>query len=134
MKIKIKQKQKLYLKITELLHYYTLLIIEFLLFSTMPLFVKIVFPIKIFITIYLIIFLIVNILENMRIRFTFFCSKPQQIHFGIFFVVLCYLTIILRVMRSMLQKPLVERLIVIQVINLKVNIKQELQKNLIRSL
>ena len=76
MKIKIKQKQKLYLKITELLHYYTLLIIEFLLFSTMPLFVKIVFPIKIFITIYLIIFLIVNILENMRIRFTFFCSKP----------------------------------------------------------
>ena len=71
-----KRKKKLYLKIIGLLHYYTLLTIEFLLFSTVSLFVKIVSPIRTFVAVCLIVSLVINILEDMRTRFTFLCSKP----------------------------------------------------------
>ena len=57
-----KRKKKLYLKITGSLYYCILLIIEFLLFSTVLLFVETVSPIRTFI-VHLMISLIVNILE-----------------------------------------------------------------------
>jgi len=71
-----KEKIKLYLKIIESLYYCTLLTIEFLLFSTVPLFVEMVSPIRTFVTICLMVSLAVNILEDIRTRFAFLHSKP----------------------------------------------------------
>jgi len=71
-----KKKRKLYLKITGSLYYCTLLIIEFLLFSTVLLFVETVSPIRTFIVVHLMVSFIVNILEYMKTRFAFLYNKP----------------------------------------------------------
>jgi len=68
----------------------------------MLLFIKIVSLIRIFIAVHLMVFLIINTLEDMRTRFVFLHSKLWQVHFNIFFVALCYLSIILRSIRSVL--------------------------------
>ena len=51
------------LKKTELLYYCTLLLVEFLLFPTVPLLVEIVMPIRTFVTVYLVVTFAVDVLE-----------------------------------------------------------------------
>ena len=52
--------------LTGLLHYCTLLSKEFLLFSTMPIFIEMVIPIRTTIAIHLMVFLAIHALEDMR--------------------------------------------------------------------
>jgi len=48
---------------------------EFLLFSTVPLFIEIVSPIRTSVSVHLIVSFIIDAFEDIRIRLTFLCSK-----------------------------------------------------------
>jgi len=76
------------------------ILVEFLSFSTMPLFVQTFLPIRTWITVCLMVFLAVNTLEDMRVRLAFLSSKPWWIHLGVFFAAPCFLPVMLRFMRS----------------------------------
>ena len=52
------------LKKTELLYYCTLLLVEFLLFPTVPLLVEMVMPIRTFVTVYLVVIFTVEMYLN----------------------------------------------------------------------
>jgi len=73
---------------------------EFLLFSTMPLFVEMVMPIRTGVTVHLIVFFAIDAFEDIRARLTFLHSKPWRVHFHVFLAALCFLPVILRVVRS----------------------------------
>ena len=60
------------------LHYYTLPLVEFLLFSTVPLLVEMVLPIRTFVAVCLVVTFTVDALERMRARLTIFHSKPWR--------------------------------------------------------
>ena len=62
--------------ITGLLYYCTLPLMEFLLFSTMLIFVEIVAPMRTFVTVHLVFTFAVNILERMRTRLAILSSEP----------------------------------------------------------
>jgi len=61
--------------ITEFLHYCTLLSQEFLLFSTIPLSVEMVTPIRTTIAVHLMISFAINTFEDMKTWFTIFGSQ-----------------------------------------------------------
>ena len=63
---KKREKETNLVTLTGLLHYYTLLSKEFLLFSTVPLFVKLVVPIRTTIVIYLMVSLAIHAFEDIR--------------------------------------------------------------------
>ena len=65
-KRKKRKKKTNLVMLTGLLHYYTLLLKEFLLFSTMPIFVKLVTPIRTTIAIRLMVSLAIHTFEDMR--------------------------------------------------------------------
>ena len=50
--------------------------VEFLLFLIMPIFIEMVMSIRTCITVYLMVSLVFNILERMKARVAFLCSKP----------------------------------------------------------
>ena len=52
--------------------------IEFLLFSTMPLFIEMVLPIRTSVAVCLIVFFTIDAFKDMRVRLGFLCSKPWR--------------------------------------------------------
>ena len=69
-------------------------------FSTMPLFIETVLPIRTSVAICLIVFFAINIFKDVRARFTFLCSKPWRSQLVIFFATPCLLSVVLKIVRS----------------------------------
>ena len=90
-KKKKKKRKKTYLQLTGSLHYCTLLSKEFLLFSTMPLPIEMVTPIRTTIAIYLMVFFAVYALEDMRTQLPF--HSHCTIHFLIFYATPHFLSV-----------------------------------------
>jgi len=84
--------------LTGLLHYCTLLSKEFLLFSTMPIFIETVTPIRTTIAICLMVFLTIHALEDMRIWLTNIGS--HVICFLVFHTALHFLFVVFSIMSS----------------------------------
>ena len=84
--------------LTELLHYCTLLLKEFLLFSTVPIFIETVTPIRTTIAIRLIVSLAIHILKDMRIWLTNIGS--HVICFLVFHIAPCFLSMVFSLMSS----------------------------------
>ena len=84
--------------LTGLLHYYTLLSKEFLLFSSVPIFIEMVMPIRTTIAIRLMVFLAIHALEDMRTWLTNISS--HVICFLVFHIVLCFLSVVFGIMSS----------------------------------
>jgi len=84
--------------LTGLLHYCTLLLKEFLLFSTMPLFVEPVVPIRTTIAICLMVSLAIHAFEDMRTWLTNIGSRT--IRFLIFHTTLCFLSVVFSIISS----------------------------------
>ena len=78
--------------ITGFLYYCTLLVKELLLFSTVPVSIETVMPIRIANTIYLMVTLAIYIFEDMRTRLSFFGS--HLIHFLVFHTIPHFLSVI----------------------------------------
>ena len=84
--------------LTGLLHYCTLLSNEFLLFSTMPIFIEMVTPISITIAICLMVFLAIHALEDMR---TWLINIGScMICFLVFHTALCFFSMVFSLMSS----------------------------------
>jgi len=81
-----------------LLHYCTLLLKEFLLFSTMPIFIETVMPIRTTIVICLMVFLVIHTLEDMRTWLTNIGS--HVICFLVFHTAPCFLSVVFGLMSS----------------------------------
>ena len=77
--------------LTESLYYCTLLSKEFLLFSTIPISIETVTPIRTTIAVYLMILFAVHTFEDVRTRLTFFGS--YLICFLVIYVILCFLSV-----------------------------------------
>ena len=86
--------------IIELLHYYTLLLVEFLLFFTVPSSVETVMPIRTFVIVCLMVTFIVDTFEQMRTRLIFFHSKSIRINILVFFETLQLLSVMFYFVRS----------------------------------
>ena len=84
--------------LTGLLHYCTLLSKEFLLFSTMLIFIETVMPIRTTIAICLMVSLAIHILENMRTWLTNISS--HAICFLVFHTAPCFLFVVFGIMSS----------------------------------
>jgi len=84
--------------LTGLLHYCTLLLKEFLLFSTVPLFVEPVAPIRTTIAIHLMVSLAIHAFEDMRTWLTNIDS--HMIHFLVFHTTPCFLSVVFGIMSS----------------------------------
>ena len=78
--------------LTGLLHYCTLLLKEFLLFSTMPIFIEMVMPIRTTIVICLMVSLVIHTLEDMRTWLTNIGSR--MICFLVFHTAPCFLSVV----------------------------------------
>jgi len=98
-KEKKKRKKKTNLvTLTGLLHYCTLLLKEFLLFSTMPIFVEPVTPIRTTIAIHLMVSLAIHTFEDMRTWLTNIGSCA--ICFLVFHTTPCFLSVVFGIMGS----------------------------------
>jgi len=95
---KKKEKEKHYLRLTGLLHYCTLLLKEFLLFSAMPLSVEMVMPVWTTIAVCLMIAFAVHALEGMRTWFIFLGG--HMICFLVVHATLCFLSMVFGSMSS----------------------------------
>ena len=84
--------------LTRLLHYYTLLSKEFLLFSTMPISIKTVMPVRTAIAVHLMIPFAIHAFEDMRTWLTNIGS--HSIHFLVFHTTLCFLSVVFGIMSS----------------------------------
>ena len=84
--------------LTGLLHYCTLLSKEFLLFSTMPIFIEMVMPIRTTIAVYLMVSLAIHALEDLRTWLTNIGS--HAICFLVFHTALCFLSVVFSIMSS----------------------------------
>jgi len=84
--------------LTGSLHYCTLLSKEFLLFSTMPIPVETVMPIKTTIAVYLIVPFVVNALEDMRAWLVLFGG--HSIHFLVVYATPRFLSVVFCVVSS----------------------------------
>ena len=84
--------------LTGLLHYCTLLLKEFLLFSTMPLFVEPVVPIRTTMAIHLMVSLAIHTFEDMRTWLTNIGS--HAICFLVFHTTPCFLSVVFSIMSS----------------------------------
>ena len=82
--------------LTGLLHYCTLLSKEFLLFSTMPIFIEMVMPVRTTITVCLIVFFVIYTLEDMRTWLTNLGS--HAIYFYIFHATPHFLSVMFGIM------------------------------------
>ena len=97
-KWKKKEKKTNLVVLTGLLHYYTLLLKEFLLFSTMPIFVEPVTPIRTAIAIRLIVSLAIHVFEDMRTWLT--NGGSHAISFLVFHATLCLLSMVFGIVSS----------------------------------
>ena len=97
-KEKKRKKKTNLVTLTGLLHYCTLLLKEFLLFSTMPIFVEPVMPIKTTIAIYLMVSLAIHTFEDMRTWLTNIGSCA--ICFLVFHTTPCFLSVVFGIMGS----------------------------------
>ena len=95
---KKREKETNLVMLTGLLHYCTLLSKEFLLFSTMPLFVKLVVPIRTTIAICLMVSLAIHAFEDMRTWLTNIGSRT--IHFLVFHTTPHFLSVVFGIMSS----------------------------------
>ena len=68
-------------------------------FLTIPNFIEIVMPIRICVAVCLIVIFVVNTFERMKTKLTFLYNKFWQISISVFFVVPCFLPIILSLVR-----------------------------------
>ena len=84
--------------LTGLLHYCTLLSKEFLLFSTMPIFIETVMPIRTTIAIHLMVFLAIHALEDIRTWLT--NTGSHAICFLVFHTAPCFLSVVFGIMSS----------------------------------
>ena len=84
--------------LTGLLHYCTLLSKEFLLFSTMPIFIEMVTPIRTTIAIHLMVSLVIHVFEDMRTWLTNIGSCT--ICFLVFHTIPCFLSVVFSIMSS----------------------------------
>ena len=84
--------------LTGLLHYCTLLLKEFLLFSTVPIFVEPVMPIRTAIAICLMVSLAIHTFEDMRTWLT--SNGGYVICFLIFHTTLCFLSVVFGIVSS----------------------------------
>ena len=99
MKMKKKRKRKRNLAmLTGLLHYCTLLLKEFLLFSTMPIPIETVTPIRTTIAVCLMIFFAIYALEDMRTWLTNLGSCA--IYFLVFHAIPCFLSVMFSIISS----------------------------------
>jgi len=98
-KRKKKEKRKRNLAmLTGLLHYYTLLLKEFLLFSTMPIPIEMVMPIRTTIAICLMVSFAIYALEDIRTWLTNLGSRV--IYFLVFHTTPCFLSAMFGIMSS----------------------------------
>ena len=97
-KKKKEKKETNLVTLTGLLHYCTLLLKEFLLFSTMPLFVELVAPIRTTIAICLMVSLAIHAFEDMRTWPTNIGSRT--IRFLVFHTTPCFLSVVFSIMSS----------------------------------
>jgi len=72
MKNRKKKRKRNLTTLTELIHYCTLLLKEFLLFSTMPISIEIVMPVRTTIAVCLMIPFAIHVFEDMRTWLVFF--------------------------------------------------------------
>ena len=98
MKKEKEKKRKKKTNLVGLLHYYTLLSKEFLLFSTVPIFVEPVMPIRTTIAIYLMVSLAIHTFEDMRTWLTNIGSCA--ICFLVFHTTPCFLSVVFGIMGS----------------------------------
>jgi len=98
MEKKKKRKEKEKKRKQTKLHYCTLLLKEFLLFSIMPISIETVMPIRTTIAICLIISLAIYALENMRIWLTHIGS--HTIRFLVFHIAPCFFSVVFSFMSS----------------------------------
>jgi len=97
MKKKKKRKRKRNLvMLTGLLYYCTLLLKEFLLFSTMPISIEMVTPIRTTIAVCLMVSFAIYTLEDMRTWLTNLGS--HVIYFLVFYTTLCFLSVMFSIM------------------------------------
>ena len=73
---------------------------EFLLFSTLPLFIEIVSPIRTSVAVHLMVSFTIDTFEDVRARLAFLCSKPWRSQLVVFFATSCLLPMVLRIVRS----------------------------------
>ena len=97
-KKKKKEKKTNLVTLTGSLPYCTLLSKEFMLFSTVPIFVELVMPIRTAITIHLIVSLAIHAFEDMRTWLTNISSCT--IHFLVFHIIPCFLSVVFGIMSS----------------------------------
>jgi len=99
MKKKKKKKKKTnQAMLTGLLHYCTLLSKEFLLFSTVPIFIKMVLPIQTTIAVCLMVSFAVYTLEDMKTWLTNLGS--YVIYFFVFYTTPCFFSVVFSIMSS----------------------------------